>query len=188
MEKKIKRTNSRIGDNPIVIPSGVEVKSENGKVIVKGAKGSLEVKRPEGVDLNIEEGKVIVVNLEKSKKAKPFHGLLRALVNNMIIGVSQGFEKVLLIEGVGYKAAVQGKILDVNVGYSNPVKYQIPEDVSIEVVKNTYVKISGIDKVRVGQTAAEIRKIRPPEPYKGKGIRYENEYIKRKVGKSGAKG
>lgn len=184
--KKVERVNSRIGDLPIVYSDKVTVTVSGDQVAVKGPKGELEQKIPAGVELKIEDNTINVINATGTKKTKAAHGLMRALLNNMVIGVTEGFTKGLQIEGVGYRAAMKGSDLEVNVGYSNPVIYAVPSDVSIEVEQNTKVKVHGIDKARVGQVAAELRSIRPPEPYKGKGIRYENERIIRKVGKSGS--
>ena len=179
---------SRVGKKPIEIPQGVEIKIEadssaRQKVEVKGAKGKLSLELPQGVSLKQEEKKLIfsVVN-EADGKEKAFWGLARTLVNNAILGVSQGFSKELEINGVGFKVALQGKKLLLNVGFSHQVEYVLPEGISAEVEKNN-IKISGIDKQSVGQTAAEIRSIKKPEPYKGKGIKYIDEQVRRKAGK-----
>lgn len=184
--KKVERVNSRIGDLPIIISEKVNLSIDGSMVTVKGPKGELKQEIPTGIELKVEDGSVSVINAAGTKKTKAFHGMMRALLNNMVTGLTEGFTKELQIEGVGYRAAMKGKDLEVSVGFSNPVIYNIPSDVSIEVEQNTKLKVSGIDKARVGQVAAELRSIRPPEPYKGKGIRYENERIIRKVGKSGA--
>jgi large subunit ribosomal protein L6 len=139
------------------------------------------------VAIEVGDGSVTVHRQNDSKRARSMHGLYRNLVNNMVIGVSSGFTKVLLINGVGYRAEVQDKILVLNLGYSNPVEYPIPDDLTISCEGPTKITVEGIDKQRVGQTSAEIRSIRPPEPYKGKGVRYEDEYVRRKVGKAGVK-
>ena len=179
---------SRVGKKPIEIPQGVEIKIEadssaRQKVEVKGPKGKLSLELPQGVSLKQEEKKLIFsVANEDSGKEKAFWGLARTLVNNAILGVSQGFSKELEINGVGFKVALQGKKLLLNVGFSHQVEYALPEGISAEVEKNN-IKISGIDKQSVGQTAAEIRSIKKPEPYKGKGIKYIDEQIRRKAGK-----
>jgi large subunit ribosomal protein L6 len=178
---------SRVGKLPVAIPQGVTVEVKGSVVSVKGPKGALtQDYRPE-VTISVADEKVVVDRMDDSKQAKSMHGLYRNLVNNMVIGVSEGFKKVLLINGVGYRAEVQGQILVLNLGYSNPVEYPIPEDLSIVCDGPTKITIEGIDKQRVGQTSAEVRSIRPPEPYKGKGVRYEDEHVRRKVGKAGIK-
>lgn len=178
---------SRVGKLPVPIPQGVTVTVDNSVVLVKGPKGSLSQGYKPEVSINVEENAVLVTRNSESKRARSMHGLYRNLVNNMVTGVSSGFSKVLLINGVGYRAEVQGKILVLNLGYSNPVEYPVPDDLSIECEGPTKITVSGIDKQRVGQASAEIRSIRPPEPYKGKGVRYEDEYVRRKVGKAGVK-
>ena len=184
--KKIERVTSRIGDLPVTIPSGVEVKVDGSELKVKGKLGELSMPVMEGIEVKIDGSQATVLNAKKIKRFKANHGSMRAFLNNMIIGVSQGYTKTLLIEGVGYRAATKGSDVEINVGYSNPVLFKVPDDIKIEVEQNTKVMVKGIDKCRVGQIAAEIRKIRPPEPYKGKGIRYEDERVRKKVGKSGA--
>ncbi|MCB9802511.1 50S ribosomal protein L6 [Candidatus Nomurabacteria bacterium] len=174
---------SRIGKKPITIPQGVEVKIEGQKVSVKGPKGSLEVEILPMVKAELTDGQVIfTVENSEDREQKAFWGLFRNLVNNAIIGVSEGFSKSLEINGVGFKAAMQGKDLLLNVGFSHPVVYKAVEGITIEVEKNV-IKISGIDKQLVGQTSSEIRAIKKPEPYKGKGIKYSDEVIRRKAGK-----
>ena len=180
---------SRIGRLPIDIPAGVEVKIEEGnKVTVKGPKGTLERELP--VELTIEEkdGHVIVSRPNDLKRMKSLHGLTRTLINNMIHGVTEGYEKVLEVNGVGYRAAKSGKKLTLTLGYSHPVEMEDPEGIESIVEGTNKIIVKGIDKEKVGQFAAEIRTKRPPEPYKGKGIRYEGEYVRRKMGKAGAKG
>ncbi|MDD5749210.1 MAG: 50S ribosomal protein L6 [Patescibacteria group bacterium] len=180
---------SRVGKKPIIVPQGIEVKLETDatsqiqKVGVKGSKGQLSLSLPAGVSLKQEDGKLVfAVADEQNVKERAFWGLARTLVNNAIVGVSQGFSKELEINGVGFKAALQGKKLVLNVGFSHPVEYALPEGINAEVDKNN-IKIFGIDKQLVGQTAAEIRSIKKPEPYKGKGIKYIDEQIRRKAGK-----
>ena len=178
---------SRVGKLPISIPQGVAVTVEGSMVTVKGPKGSLSQDYKPEVTIEVGGSSVVVERTNDSKRARSMHGLYRNLVNNMVTGVSSGFSKVLLINGVGYRAEVQGKVLVLNLGYSNPVEYPIPDDLSIECEGPTKITIAGIDKQRVGQASAEIRSIRPPEPYKGKGVRYEDEHVRRKVGKAGVK-
>lgn len=177
---------SRIGKQPISIPSGVKIDISGSSVKVKGPKGELETQvRPE-VDLVEQDGQLLVSCRDESKRTAAFSGLTRSLINNMVVGVEKGFQKKLVIEGVGYRADVSGKKLTLNVGYSNPVIFDLPEGVSAGVDKSN-ITLESIDKELLGLTAARIRSIRKPEPYKGKGIRYENEHIVRKVGKAGGK-
>ena len=176
---------SRIGRLPIVIPAGVEVKvSDSNFVTVKGPKGSLEKQLPTQMEIKLEGNEIIVSRPNDLKQMKSLHGLTRTLVNNMIVGVTQGFTKVLEINGVGYRAAKSGKELNLTLGYSHPVIMIDPEGIESKVDGNTII-ITGIDKEQVGQYAANIRFKRPPEPYKGKGIKYRDETIIRKVGKTG---
>lgn len=176
---------SRIGKQPIQIPGGVKVEIQGTTIKVSGAKGSLERGiRPE-IEVRQEDDSLIVSPKGNSKKVRAFWGLTRSLINNMVLGVNQGFEKKLVVEGVGYRANVSQSLLTLNVGYSNPVEYKLPEGVSAEVDKTNTITLSAIDKELLGQTAAKIRAIRKPEPYKGKGIRYADEHIVRKVGKAG---
>ena len=178
---------SRIGVLPISVPSGVSVDVYPGSVTVKGPKGELTQSYSPEVSFDVDGSSVRVSRTSESKRAKSMHGLYRSLVRNMVAGVSDGFAKTLLINGVGYRAEVQGTVLVLNLGYSNPIEFPIPGDVTIATDGPTKIVVSGIDRQRVGQTASEIRSIRPPEPYKGKGVRYEDEYVRRKVGKSGVK-
>ena len=176
---------SRIGKKPIKIPEAVEVKIKDGKVNVKGPKGELNlVLRPE-IKVETKEGQIFVTPQIETKQTKAFWGLTRALLQNMVKGVTESYEKKLEIEGVGYKANLEGQDLVLNVGFSHPVKIKAPDGIKFSVDKNT-ITVNGIDKGLVGQTAAKIKKVRPPEPYKGKGIRYAGEHIKRKVGKKAA--
>ena len=176
---------SRIGKLPIVLPEGVSVKVADGAVSVEGPKGKLvQNYRPE-VEIKVSKGTVLVNRTEQTKAGRSFHGLYRQLVYNMVEGVSKGFSKKLLVNGVGYRVEVKGDILVLNLGYSNPIEYLIPSDVQIVCENPSSILISGISKERVGHLSAEIRSLRPPEPYKGKGIKYEDEVIRRKVGKSG---
>lgn len=176
---------SRIGKNPITIPQGVEVKIDNHTVIVKGAKGTLTQTFLEAVNIKMEEDK-IVVSVDNPKNGN-LHGLTRTLISNMVIGVSTGFQKTLEINGVGYRAAKQEKKLVLTLGYSHPVEIEEIEGITIEVPTQTSIIVKGIDKQLVGQIAANIREKRPPEPYKGKGIKYAGEKIRRKEGKTGSK-
>ncbi|HHU89239.1 MAG: 50S ribosomal protein L6 [Sphaerochaetaceae bacterium] len=177
---------SRIGKLPIVLPEGVSVKVKDGVVSVEGPKGKLvQDYRPE-VEIKVsKDNTVVVTRTEDTKAGRSFHGLYRQLVSNMVEGVSKGFSKKLLVNGVGYRVEVKGDILILNLGYSNPIEYLIPSDVQIVCETPSSILISGISKERVGHLSAEIRSLRPPEPYKGKGIKYEDEIIRRKVGKSG---
>jgi large subunit ribosomal protein L6 len=178
---------SRVGKLPITVPGGVTVDISDFAVTVKGPKGTLSQSYTPEVSIAIEESSVVVRRKDDSKRSRSMHGLYRNLVNNMVTGVTNGFTKSLLINGVGYRAEVQDKVLVLNLGYSNPVEYPIPDDLQITCDGPNKVIVSGIDKQRVGQASAEIRSIRPPEPYKGKGVRYEDEYVRRKVGKAGVK-
>ena len=178
---------SRIGRHPVAVPAGVTVEiKENNHVIVKGAKGTLERVLPAEMDIKLEDGQVVVTRPNDLKKMKSLHGLTRTLIQNMVTGVSEGYTKTLEVNGVGYKAAKQGKELVLSLGYSHPVEMEDPEGLETKVDGNKVI-VSGIDKEKVGQFAAEIRDKRRPEPYKGKGIKYADEVIRRKVGKTGKK-
>ena len=178
---------SRIGRMPIAVPAGVTVDiAENNKVTVKGPQGTLERVLPSEMELKMEDGQVVVTRPNDLKKMKSLHGLTRTLINNMVVGVTNGYEKVLEINGVGYRAAKSGKKLTLSLGYSHPVEMEDPEGLESKVDGNK-ITVSGIDKEKVGQYAAEIRDKRRPEPYKGKGIKYADEVIRRKVGKTGKK-
>ncbi|MDD5613724.1 MAG: 50S ribosomal protein L6 [Candidatus Omnitrophica bacterium] len=178
---------SRIGKKPVSFGSGVKVKTENGAVYVEGSKGKLNFVLPEGIKVDCADKSIVVTRDSEDKKFRALHGLTRAIINNMVIGVSRGFEKELEIVGVGYKAQVQGKKLSLQIGRSHPVEYPIPQGITIETPKPTSLVIKGCDKQFVGEVAAEIRAYYPPEPYKGKGIRYKGEYVRKKAGKTGAK-
>ena len=178
---------SRLGKAPIPLPKGVELKVEGRKLHVKGSKGTLTHELPEGISTKVEEGNVLVVRDEKIDMPKTTHGLHRALINNLILGVTKGFEKRLSLVGIGYRAAVAGQTLDLQLGFSHPTKLRIPAGVQITVDKSVTIVITGMDKHSVGQFAAAVRAMKPPEPYKGKGIRYEDEYVRKKAGKA-AKG
>ena len=178
---------SRIGRMPIAVPAGVTVDiAENNMVTVKGPKGTLTRVFPAEISFEQEDGQVNVKRPDDQKKTRALHGLSRSLLNNMVVGVTDGFEKKLEVNGVGYRAAKQGKKLVLNLGYSHPVEMEDPEGLTTEVQDNKII-VSGIDKEKVGQYAAEIREKRAPEPYKGKGIKYDYEVIRRKVGKTGKK-
>lgn len=174
---------SRIGKKPVVVPAGVTAKVDGQLVTVKGAKGQLEFVVPDDVSIVYQDNAIKVDPRNDTKRARALWGTSRARVNNLVIGVTSGFEKKLEITGVGYRAAVQGKVLQLALGYSHDVNYPIPNGISIATPKPTEIMISGIDKQQVGQVAAEIRSLRGPEPYKGKGVKYANEFIFRKEGK-----
>ncbi len=178
---------SRIGRAPITVPAGVEVKVDGQHVAVKGPKGALEMNVAPTMKVEVEAGVIHVSRPNDAKENRSLHGLTRTLVNNMVIGVSEGFSKTLEVNGVGYRAAKEGKNLVLNVGYSHQVIMPETEDIQIEVPNPNQIIVKGIDKQKVGQFAAEVRGKRPPEPYKGKGIKYDYEVIRRKEGKTGAK-
>jgi large subunit ribosomal protein L6 len=177
---------SRIGKLPVTVPAGVEVKFEDGEVLVSGPKGELRQRiLSDVVDVSLRDGKVMVTRKGDAKPYRSAHGLTRTLIANMVQGVSKGFRKSLEISGVGYRAAKSGERLNLSLGYSHPVVYDAPNGVALTVEGQTKIHIDGIDKQTVGQVAAEIRRLRKPEPYKGKGIRYEGERIRKKLGKAG---
>ena len=179
---------SRIGRRPIAIPAGVTVDiAENNKVTVKGPKGTLERVLPAEMDIKVEGSEIVVTRPNDLKKMKSLHGLTRTLINNMVIGVNEGYEKKLEVNGVGYRAQKQGKKLVLSLGYSHPVEMEDPEGLETVLDGTNIIIVKGIDKEKVGQYAAEIRAKRAPEPYKGKGIKYSDEVIRRKVGKTGKK-
>ena len=175
---------SRIGKQPIAIPPKVKVEVKGQQVMVEGPKGKLNWELPRRASLKVDNGKVLVSRQGDDAQAKALHGLSRALVNNMVRGVSEGFVKKLEIQGVGFKAAVQGKAVNLSLGYSHPVLYPIPDQIKVTVEENTKLTIEGPDRQVVGQVAAEIRSFYPPEPYKGKGVRYTDERVVRKEGKT----
>jgi large subunit ribosomal protein L6 len=177
---------SRIGKLPVPIPDGVSVKSADGQVEVKGPKGTIATRMPELISVDVAEGEIRFTRPDDKRDSRSLHGLARALTANMVTGVTQGFSKTLEIQGIGYRAAVKGTTLNLLLGFSHPVDMQIPEGLTVSVDGTTTIKIDGIDKQMVGQFAADVRAIRPPEPYKGKGIRYAGERVRRKVGKAGA--
>jgi large subunit ribosomal protein L6 len=175
---------SRKGKMPVVLPKGVEVQVKENVIHVKGPKGTLTETLVPGVSLKIEKDAVSVEVSGTSRQERSFHGLYRALVQNMVTGTATGFEKKLEMQGVGYRAAVQGKNVDLQLGFSHPTPLPIPEGIQVKIEKNTLITISGANKQMVGQFAAEIRAVKPPEPYQGKGVRYDGEYVRRKAGKA----
>ena len=174
---------SRIGKKPVAIPSGVTATIDGGQLSVKGPKGTLALTLREEINYTLEEGGISVQPANDTKQARAFWGMQRTLVQNLITGVSEGFTKKLLINGVGYRADAKGKVLNLKLGYSHDVNIDVPEGLEVKTPDNTTVEISGSDKQKVGQLAAEIRRWRKPEPYKGKGIKYDGEFIFRKEGK-----
>lgn len=177
---------SRIGRKNIHVPKGVQVASEGQAIRVKGPKGELHWQVPQGIEIKIANDIVSFARAKNDKQTRALHGLARARVFNMLHGVTEGYTRSLKIEGVGYRANLKGKTLEISVGFSNPVSYSVPDGIQIVVDDPTSLHVKGIDKQKVGQVAAEIRKVRPPEPYQGKGIRYADEKIRRKAGKAAA--
>ncbi len=177
---------SRIGKKPISVPASVKIDiAADGTVTVKGPKGTLSEQVKGGIQIALEDGALVLTRPTDNKPHKALHGLYRALVNNMVVGVTDGFSKTLEMVGTGYRAQAQGGTLTLNIGYSHPVVFQAPKDVQFETPAPTKIVVKGISKQVVGNLAADIRKVRPPEPYLGKGIKYENEHIRRKEGKTG---
>jgi len=176
---------SRVGKAPIPIPSGVDVTVDGAEVKVKGSKGELTRTLPEQISAAVEDGQIVVSRSDDERHSRALHGLMRALLANMVVGVSEGYRKQLEIVGVGYRANMKGSSLELQVGFSHPVLVDSPDGVTIEAPDQTTIVGTGIDKELVGQVAANIRKIKPPEPYKGKGIRYTGEHVRRKAGKAG---
>jgi large subunit ribosomal protein L6 len=174
---------SRIGKRPIEIPSGVNISLSPGRVMVNGPLGELSQQIPTRMKIEQSDGEITVTRPSERGQDRALHGLTRTLIANMVEGVTKGFEKRLELQGVGYRAALQGTDLRLDVGYSHPVVMKAPQGITFEVPVPTEVVVKGVDKQQVGQTAAEVRRVRPPEPYKGKGIRYQGEYVRRKVGK-----
>ena len=174
---------SRVGKKLIDLPEGIDVSIVHNGITIKGSKGELNANFPNTVKLEKEKDKVKVTPVNESKSAKASWGMARTIINNMVAGVSKGFTKVLEINGVGYRASIEGDILTLQLGYSHDIKLAIPEDLEVKCSKPTEIEVSGIDKQRVGQFSSEIRKLRKPEPYKGKGIKYQEELIRRKEGK-----
>ncbi|MCH8971188.1 MAG: 50S ribosomal protein L6 [Acidobacteria bacterium] len=176
---------SRIGKKPVTVPSGVDVTIDGSNVTVKGSKGELTRDFNERVSFEAGDGELTVNRLDDTRESKALHGLSRALLHNMVVGVTDGFSKELEIQGVGYRAVLKGNNVELQVGFSHSVLVEAPQGITFEVPEPTRINITGIDKEKVGQVAANIRKVRPPEPYKGKGIRYVGEYVRRKAGKAG---
>ncbi|MCB1759156.1 MAG: 50S ribosomal protein L6 [Gammaproteobacteria bacterium] len=174
---------SRIAKNPITLPAGVELKLDGAQVTVKGGKGTLQLKLHEFVKIEQEDGSITVAPVTEGRDEWAMAGTFRALINNMVVGVSEGFSKTLKLIGVGYRAQMKGNSLNLNLGFSHPVDYPVPEGIEISAPSQTDVVVSGCDKQKVGQVAAEIRAFRPPEPYKGKGVRYADEFVLRKEAK-----
>ena len=177
---------SRIGNRKLVIPEGVTITEENNVITVKGPKGELTTKLANNISIKVEENTLEVLRSNDNNNTKTMHGTINALINNMMTGVTKGYEKGLEIIGVGYRFTLKGNVLVVSAGYSHPVEMQIPTGLTVEVPSNTELTVKGIDKVLVGEFAANIRKVRQPEPYKGKGIRYKDEHVRRKEGKKAA--
>jgi large subunit ribosomal protein L6 len=175
---------SRVGKMPIVIPDKVKVRLENGTIFVEGPKGKLNFSVPNQLVLEVTDKEIVIKRKAEDRNSLALHGTARALINNMVVGVSEGFSKTLEIIGVGYKAEAKGREIVLQLGYSHPVHFPLPEGIEAKVDKQTRVTVSGFDKQLLGEVAAQIRGFRPPEPYKGKGIRYAGEYVKRKVGKA----
>jgi len=178
---------SRIGRLPIPIPAGVKVTVSGAQVSVEGKRGKLNQTVAPNVEVRVADGQCTVARRDDSKLSRSMHGLYRRLIQNMVTGVTEGFSKVLLVNGVGYRAELKGKQLVLNLGFSNPIEYALPEGVTVAVEANNRIIVSSSDRQRLGQVCAEIRGLRPPEPYKGKGIRYEKEFVRRKIGKTGVK-
>ena len=176
---------SRIGRKPITVPSGVQVTVTGQEVTVKGPKGELDLTVPEPITVAVEGDQVVVSRPDEERESRQLHGLVRSLVNNMVIGVTEGYEKTLEVVGTGYRVMAKGNGLEMSLGFSHPVAVEAPAGISFKVESATRFQVIGINKQQVGEVAANIRKLRPPEPYKGKGVRYENEVIARKAGKAG---
>ena len=175
---------SRIGKQPVVLPAGISAKVADGVVTLKGPKGELSQKVPETVALAVDGATLTVTRKGEDKQSRADHGTIRALLQNMVVGLKDGYSRELEIQGVGFKAAIAGNKLTLNVGYSHPVEYTVPDGITVAVTDGTQLKVSGIDKQLVGQVSARIRSFRPPEPYKGKGVRYKDERVRRKAGKT----
>ncbi|TYB48594.1 50S ribosomal protein L6 [Actinomadura chibensis] len=176
---------SRIGRSPITVPGGVEVTLDGREVVVKGPKGTLSHTVADPIEVKQEDGSIVVTRPNDLNKVRGLHGLTRTLINNMVVGVTEGYKKTLVIQGVGYRVVAKGKNLEFSLGYSHPIVVEPPEGINFTVERPTQLVVEGIDKQKVGEVAANIRKLRKPDPYKGKGVRYEGEQIRRKVGKAG---
>lgn len=179
---------SRIGNAQILIPTGVVVEKTNDRIVVKGAKGELSLDVAKNINVDVQDGKITVSRKLETAPVRSLHGLMRSLINNMVIGVNDGWSKSLELVGVGFRAQTTGEKLNLAIGFSHPVEIIAPDGIKFEVKDNTKIKVFGIDKYLVGQTAARIKAVRPPDVYKGKGVRYEGEYIKKKAGKAGKVG
>jgi large subunit ribosomal protein L6 len=175
---------SRIGKKPVTIPKGVKISQDKLAIKVEGPKGILSMEIPHGIEVTVNDGAIEVKTLAESRKEKSYHGLVRTLMANMVMGVSSGFQKGLELSGIGYRAERSGDILKLVLGFSSPVEYKIPKGIDVKIDKQVNIVVAGIDKQLVGRVAAEIRDLKKPEPYKGKGIRYVGEKVRRKVGKS----
>ena len=175
---------SRIGKQPVALPAGITAQVADGAVALKGPKGTLSLKLPASVAVALEGNELSVARTGDDKQSRADHGTTRALLQNMVVGVKDGYSRELEIQGVGFKASIAGYKLTLNVGYSHPVEYVVPEGIKVDVADGTTLKVSGIDKQLVGQVSARIRSFRPPEPYKGKGVRYKDERVRRKAGKT----
>ena len=175
---------SRIGKQPVALPAGITARVADGTVVLKGPKGELTLKLPAAVAVAVEGNALEVARTGDDKQSRADHGTTRALLQNMVVGVKDGYSRELEIQGVGFKASIAGNKLTLNVGYSHPVEYVVPEGIKVDVADGTTLKVSGIDKQLVGQVSARIRSFRPPEPYKGKGVRYKDERVRRKAGKT----
>lgn len=178
---------SRVGNKPIPVPDKAKISYEGRILTVKGAKGTLTREIHPAVELDFTEGQIQVRPVSTDRKTRALQGLFRSLVNNMIVGVDKGFERVLEIHGIGYRASTSGKSIEFNLGFSHPINFELPEGIQANVDKNNVIRLTSHDKELLGQTAAAIRRLRPPEPYKGKGVKYAEERIQRKAGKAGAK-
>lgn len=178
---------SRIGKKPITLPKGVEVKQEGETVVVKGPKGTLKAPLAPGISMKVESGELSLLRENEDRKTRAFHGLTRALVANNVTGVTEGFKKELDIVGVGYRAEIKGKQVVFALGYSHPVVFDVPPGIEVAIDKQTHITVTGVDRQLVGQVAANIRRLRKPDPYKQKGVRYTGEVLKKKTGKTGAK-
>lgn len=174
---------SRVAKKPVVVPAGVEIKISGQQITAKGKNGQLNLDVHPSVVVEQAEGQITFAPRDGAKQSVALSGTLRSLVNNMVVGVSEGFTKTLQLQGVGYRAAAKGKVLNLTLGFSHPIDYELPEGVTADTPNNTTIVVTGADKQRVGQVAAEIRAFRPPEPYKGKGVRYADEYVRRKEAK-----
>ena len=174
---------SRVGKQPVLLPEGINVNILNNTILIKGKKGELKNSYPESIKVTKEDNKILVSPVDETKDSRGSWGLVRTIINNMVVGVEEGFTKNLIVNGVGYRAAVNEGILTLQLGYSHDIKLAIPSDLEVKCTKPTEISISGIDKQKVGQFASEVRSFRKPEPYKGKGIRYSDEIIRRKEGK-----